>query len=271
MQLTASLSTCVRTVNHPSAASSTHNGSPRMVIMNRYRQYRMIQKVKKLLDTPVTEEVYTPSDRVYLSTNSSLSTNSLDTNSLSTKSLSLKDSILDPRCTLRMKQVEAVARLLLQQIGRLQELYAGDCHQSDSNSKNDINGTLIEIEILFEELDSGLLWTEAEKATRRLQGDKSRLMGRWAEGHAEIDLNELVKQIQAWQQEKSRRKKRFNRVESSIRELALNVNDIRCTQILRDRKTSIAALDSALELGVPLLKDIFHKLQCACANLEPKA
>ena len=38
--------------------------------------------------------------------------------------------------------------------------------------------------------------------------------------------------------------------------MSLNVDDVRCTHILRDRKTSVAALDSTVDLGVTLLKEI---------------
>lgn len=220
--------------------------------MKKYSQYRILKKVEKLLDVPVKEDVYTPPNNVFLST----------------KGLGPQDNILDARCTLRMAQIEAIARLLLQQISLLQRLDADAGHQIDSDSKRNFDRTSAEILILFEEMDSGLLLTDAEKDAQRLKFAKSEVTRQTAENQARIDLSVLVSQVQDWQQEKSRRKKRFNRLHASIRELALNVNDIRCAQILRDSKTSFAALSSTIDLGLLLLRDIFQKVQIVCSSLE---
>jgi hypothetical protein len=220
--------------------------------MNKYRQYRMMRKVKKMLNEPVKGEVYTPSSNVYMSS----------------KSLKTGDNKLDPNRRLRMTQVETVARLLLQQISRLEVLYADGHKRINSESKQDIDAISTEIDILFDELDRGVLLTEAEKAIRQLEARKSGCMVSSAESQADIDLTALSDQVQAWQQEKTRRKKKLNRLESSIRELSLNVNDIRCTQILRDRKVSVTALDSTIDMGLRALQDVFKQVQAACESLE---
>jgi predicted nucleic acid-binding Zn-ribbon protein len=220
--------------------------------MNKYRQYRMMKKARKMLNTPVKEEVYTPSSNVYMTD----------------KSLRTGDDNLDPNRGLRMTQVDAVARLLLQQISRLEVLYADGHKHINRESKQDIDATSTEIGILFEELDQGVLLTEGEKTIRRLEARKSDCMVSSAENQASIDLTALSNQVQAWQQENTRRKKRLNRLESSIRELSLNVNDVRCTQILRDRKVSVAALGSTIDMGLRTLKDVFKQVQVACETLE---
>jgi hypothetical protein len=211
----------------------------------------MLKKVKKVLNAPVKEETYTPSNNLYMSD----------------RSLKNGDSFPDPARKLRMTQVEKVAQLLLQQISRLEELLA-HVPQIDRQSDPEVEATSTEIEMVFEELDRGMLLTETEKAARRLEGAQCRRHGSITDDHATNILGVLRSEIQDWQQEKLRRKKKSNRVESGIRDLALNVNDVRCTQILRDRQTSIAALDSTIDKGIPLLKTIFSNVMSVNANLE---
>jgi hypothetical protein len=214
----------------------------------------MMKKVKKMLNEPVKEEVYTPSSNV----------------NMSNKSLKPGGDNLDPNRRLRMTQVDTVARLLLQQISRLEVLYADGHKRNNIESKQVIDATSTEIDILFEELDRGVLLTEAEKAIRQLEARKSGCMVSSAESQVSIDLPALSDQVQAWQQEKTRRKKKLNQLESSIRELSLNVNDIRCAQILRDRKASVTALDLTIDMGLRALQDIFKQVQVACESLETK-
>ena len=219
--------------------------------MQKYRQYQMLKKVKKVLNTPAKEEkIYAPANNIYMSD----------------KSLNTGDSLLDPSRKLRMTQVEAAAQLLLQLISRLGDLQAD--FRVDGSSDPQFDATSTEIGIVFEELDGGMLFTEAEKAARRLQGAQGRKHGSIADDHATSDFNTMKTQVQDWQQETLRRKKKFNRVENGIRDLALNVNDVRCIQILRDRQTSVAALISTIEQGVPLLKIIFDKIQTSYGNLR---
>ncbi len=218
--------------------------------MEKYRQYRMMKKIKKLLNAPARKESYTPSNDVYMSN----------------RSLNTEDNVVDPNRRLRMTQVEVLTRLLLQQISRIEELYAGRCHEINNDSNHEIDETCIGIEILFEELDRGVLLTEAEKAAQRLERANSRPTASYTQKHASVDLGALGNQIKTWQQEKIRRKKRSDRLERSIRELSLNVNDVRCAQILRDRKTSVAALESTIDHGIVLLKDVFREVEIAWAT-----
>lgn len=223
--------------------------------MDRYRQYRMMKKVKKLLNTPVKEENYTPSKNLYMGN----------------KSSNFEDSVLDPNHRLRMTQVEALARLLLQQIYRLEEMYSFPHDQIDRGTKFEIDKASLEINIKFEELDRGVLLTEAEKAACRLERVKSSPLVRSAQSYARIDFGALSNQIQDWQQEELRRKRRLKRLESSIQELSLNVNDVRCTQILRDRKTSVAALDSTIAQGVKLFRNVFGEIEIASKTVAPSS
>jgi hypothetical protein len=222
------------------------------MIMNKYRDYRMLKKVKELLNTPIKEELYVLSNNIYMTNNS----------------LKTEGKFSDPNRRLRVTQVEVVARLLLQQISRLEESGPGGIRQLDRITAQELEATFRDLEILFEELDHGILLSEAEKATRRMKGAKSQNFAGSAEPHASTDLAALKAQISGWQQEKTRWKKRLNQVESSIRELGLNVNDVRCTQILQDKNASVAALDLAIDSGVSLLGEILNKAQAVYATLE---
>lgn len=219
--------------------------------MQKYRQYRMLRKVKKVLNTPVKEDIYIPVNEIYVSD----------------RTLNKEDSILDPGRKLQITQVRTVARLLLQQITRLSELLE-DVHRFDHVMGSEVEATFTDIHILFEELDRGVLLTEAEKAARRIDGAQNGRHRCIANDQATSDLATLRLQLQGWQQENTRCWKKLNRVENGIRDLALNVNHVRCTQILLDRKSSIAALDSSVDHGISLLKAACSKVQIVCANLE---
>ncbi len=211
----------------------------------------MLRKVKKVLNAPVKEDVYTPVSKLYMSN----------------KDLNNEDSILDPGRKLRMTQVKMVAQMLLQQITQLGELLE-DVDQTDHVTDSEIGETSTDIQIVFEELDRGVLLTEAEKAARRLDTAQRGRHNYIADNQATSDLTTLRTQVQDWQQKNTRRWKKLNRVESGIRDLSLNVNDVRCTQILRDRQACVAALDSSIDQGIPLLKAVCRNVQTVYANLE---
>jgi hypothetical protein len=206
----------------------------------------MKRKIKKLLNAPAREGNYKPRKNVYI---------------LTDKSLNIGDSVIDPNSNLRMKQVEAAAQLLLKQIGRLEALSGSGHHVINNDWKQENEAQITEIDILFEEIDQGVLLTEAEKCARRVKKAAFGFRGVSSKGDENINLGALSKQIHDWQQEKLRRRMKLIRLESSIRELSLNVNDVRCTQILRDRKTSVAALESTMDTGIRLLKGIFKEIQ----------
>lgn len=223
-------------------------------MMQKYRQYRALKKVKKLLSQPAKKEIYTPPDNLYMSD----------------KSLDTKITVLDPNRQLRLAQLENIARLLLQQLDRLEKLHTMRDWPINDAARQEIEATSTDIHIIFEEFNGGVLWTEAEKAARKRERTKFKPIANSPADQAIIDLAILTAQIQDWQQEKFRRKKKLTQLESSIHELALNVHDVRCAQIMRDRKTALAALDSTIRFGVTLLRDIFAQFQTVCATLESK-
>jgi hypothetical protein len=205
----------------------------------------MIKKVQKLMNTPVKKEIYEPSGNMYVSD----------------KGLHPEDHSLDPNRILRMTQVDVVARLLLQQVNRLEVVNADRGSEKNNEMGIEIEGTFAEIDIVLEELSLGVLFTDAEKAEKRLQRTSLRSSSISAGDDTTINLGDLKAHIQGWQHEKLLRKKKFNRIERSISDLSLNVNDVRCSQISSDRRMSAAALDSTIDLGVPLLRDVHYKLQ----------
>lgn len=218
------------------------------IVMEKYRQYRMMKKVKKLLNTPVQqEEEYTPSASLYVSDKTAIR----------------EETVLDPDRLWRMEHVEAAARFLLIQIALLDGLRTGVRSQITSGGTSSFDGISRGIGILFEELDRGVLLTEAEKDNQIFGDVNFTPVSNCNEKANSIDLGAMSIQVQDWQKEKTRRRKKLLRLENSIRELSLNVNDARCTQIARDRKTSAAALESIVRMGIVLLKDVSRNVQIA--------
>lgn len=213
----------------------------------------MMKKVKKLLNTPVQEEdEYTFTNNLYISDKSAIK----------------EETVLDPDRLWRMAHVEAVARFLLEQIVLLKGLYAGIRSQIGSGGQSFLDGISREVGILFEELDRGVLLTEAEKDNGKFRNVNFTHVTSRIEKPNSIDLSALSIRVQEWQKEKTRRRKKLIRLENSIRELSLNVNDARCTQIARDRKMSAAALESTIEMGIVLLKEVSRNVQLACVTFD---
>lgn len=215
--------------------------------MQTFRQYRMKKKIAKLLNAPVPEEEsYTPSPNLY------------PTN----KSLHISDGSLDSAEELRLTVVERIANLLISQVDRVRRWEQDDDTESRLVRQRLIEDAFREIDVHFEEFDSGLVLSETERTER-----KHSQVSSFAEGADQpadtAQLEPLEARVAAWQQEKRRRANKLHRLERSIHQLSLNVHDSRCRRIMADRTSLVEALNKCVDSGVVVLRDVHRKVQVA--------
>lgn len=219
--------------------------------MGKFAQYRFLKKVKKMLDTPVkSEDLYDVSAApIYIGDKRSRR-ESYESN---------------PNQSLRRTQVNEIASMLLQQISRLEQMLGGGADaMGDDRNTAAIGNAFIDIAVAFAELDAALLFTEAEKAARRQKLSMLGLrlnLGSDSTGNNEATLALLRIQIQDWQLESRRKLRRVKRIETTIRDLGLNVNDVRCAQILSEKNEAVAASEAVITAGARLCRDTRGNLE----------
>jgi hypothetical protein len=216
--------------------------------MGKLAQYRFLKQVKKILDTPVKqEEIY------------NVSTTSIY---IGDKSSRNRNHGTNPSKSLRQQQVSGIASDLLLQINRIEKVLQRGHSAVDEGDMVAIDNAFLDFAIAFSELDAGILFTDAEKAARRQQ-PASRRVTQEASNQARDDLAELALlrfRIEKWQLEKTKRQKTVERVEAMIRDLDLNVNDVRCAPILNDKNKAVAGLEAAVDEGARLCRHVCAKL-----------
>jgi hypothetical protein len=216
--------------------------------MGKLAQYRFLKLVKKMLDTPAKqEEIYDVSAApMYIGGKSSRNRNH-GTN---------------PNRSLRQQQVSGIASDLLLQINRIEKMLQHDHGAVNEGDMVAVDNVFLDFAITLSELDAGILFTDAEKAARRQQlasrGVMQEASDQGCDDLAELDL--LRFRIEKWQLEKTKRQKRVERVEIMIRDLDLNVNDVRCTPILNDKNKAVASLEAAVNEGARLCRHVCAKL-----------
>jgi hypothetical protein len=170
--------------------------------------------------------------------------------------------------------------MLLEQISRLEQMLrrgGGDDDDdddigNDSHNNAAIGNAFIDIAVALAELDAAILFTEAEKAAAaaaiaRRQKLLSTLRSRLdleepdSAGNRAETLTLLRLRIQDWQRESAQRQKKVNRVETTIRDLGLNVNDVRCAKILSEQKDAVAAADAVTTAGATLCRETCGRLE----------
>ena len=216
--------------------------------MGKLAQYRFLKQVKKILDTPVKQE------ETYIVSTSSIY--------IGDKSSRNRNHGTNPSKSLRQQQVSGIASDLLLQINRIEKVLQHDHSAVNDGDMVAIDNAFLDLATAFSELDAGILFTDAEKAARRQQLASREVM-REASDQARDDPAELALlrfQIEKWQLEKAKRQKRIERVETTIRDLDLNVNDVRCTPILNDKNKAVAGLEAAVDEGARLCRHVCAKL-----------
>ncbi len=202
-----------------------------------------MKKVQKLLDTPVkSEDNYRSTTNIYVGDSSSRN----------------GSRSRNPNQSLRTQQVCEVAQMLLEQISRFERISGSQAHYYELSS---IQEAFIDISIIFSELDSAMLFTETEKNGQRLQAKTHPFRTGPETQHSTSELSLHRRQVENWLRERTARQRKVDRIDTTIDDLGVNVNDVRCSQILRERKQAIAALETTVTEGVRLLKDVNRELK----------
>ena len=221
--------------------------------MGRLAQYRLLKKVKKMLDTPAkTEKLYDVSlVSMYIGDKSSCSEN-YESN---------------PNHNLRRTQINEIALMLHRQMDNMEEPLQGGSHDALCRDKNTITiqEAFVDIAVAFLELDRAMLFTETEKMVQRRQhasrlGVKQELRPDASCRDSDL-LARMRGELQDWKSEVTQRQRKVGRVETTIRDLGLNVNDVRCAQILSEKKRATAALEVVVSEGARLCRHVYQKLQ----------
>jgi hypothetical protein len=220
--------------------------------MGKLAQYRLLKKVKKMLDTPVKNE------QTYDAASSPMY--------IGDKSYRGDEHESNPIHSMRRTKVNEIASMLLEQICRMEKLFQ-DGHDAvcdKDNSNVVIENAFIDIHIALAELDDAILFTEAERISRRQHLAKLQPKsdsGPDRTGNDEGALALLRLQIEDWQLENTRKQRKVSRVETTIRDLGLNVHDVRCAQILREKKEAVAASEAAIAAGGKLCRETCRMLE----------
>ena len=74
------------------------------------------------------------------------------------------------------------------------------------------------------------------------------------------DLEGMRSQISLWQKEQLERKRRLYKIETTVRDLGVNINDVRCRGLDRDRRAALASLNMSTDSGIRILRDIVEVL-----------
>lgn len=204
--------------------------------MEKLKQYRFLKKVEKMLNKPA------PSDENY--------DGSMGTMYVGATAPRTAGYFADSAVSVRQGQVKKIAELLLEVIELLE---IGD---------EDVEPRLVDLDVRFQELDLGLLFTDQETDERSLQAAaKRKERAEGAEKHlSSVDLEEMRSQISQWQKEQLERKRRLYKVETTVRDLGVNINDVRCRNLDTDRRAALATLKGSTASGVKMLKEIMQKL-----------
>jgi hypothetical protein len=223
--------------------------------MGKFAQYRFLKKVKKMLDRPVkSEDSYDVSARpIYIGD----------------KRWRRESDERNPDHGLRRTQVNEIASMLLQQIGRLEPMLRGGADaMGDDGDRAAVGNAFIDIAVALAELDAVILFTEAEKAARR---QKVSVLGSRLDlesdstGNDEERLALLGTRIQDWQLESQRKQRKVKQIETTVRDLGLNVNDVRCAKILSEKNDAVAASDAVVTAGARLCRETGRTLEAILA------
>lgn len=130
----------------------------------------------------------------------------------------------------------------------------------------DVGLLLVELDVQFQELDLGLLFTDQEKVecSRAAAGKRREQIAPAAlEGGAAkpADLEGMKAQIAQWMKEQLERKRKLYKVETMVRDLGVNVNDVRCQRLEEDRRRALVKLKESTDTGVRILREVMETLK----------
>lgn len=205
--------------------------------MQKFKQYRLLKKVSKLLNTPA------PSPKNYDST--------METMYIGATAPRTAGHFADSAVSVRQGQVKRIAELLVEVIDVLQE--------GDEDQKEDVEAWFVELDVRFQEVEMGLLFTEQEKVERS-KGAAGRRKEQTRTVVSGADLEGMRTRVSQWQTEQLERKRRLYKIETTVRDLGVNINDVRCRGLDGDRRAALASLKGSTDSGIRMLREVMTKL-----------
>jgi hypothetical protein len=214
--------------------------------MQKFKQHMFLKKVEKLLNTPA------PKPENYDST--------IDTAYVGATAPRTAGHFADSAVSMRHGQVKGIAELVGRAVGVLEGEVNGE------GGDRDVEARLVEVEVKFQELDLGLLFTEQEEAERmataaeRRKAQASRVRAK-STNVSMAELEATKTRITQWQKEQLQHKRRLYKIENTVRDLGVNINDYRCRGLDRDRRAALASLNASTNEGVRMLRRVVGELE----------
>jgi hypothetical protein len=207
--------------------------------MEKLKQYRLLKKIKKMLDAPARpEEGY---DASGIST-------AMFIGASTPRSAS---HFANGTVSFRQNQVKEIAARMLELIDLLEK------------GGNEPGPVFVDLHVRFQELDLSLLFTDQERAERAALTRKKKTAPLCIDSTVPklMDLEGVRARIAQWMKEQLERKRRLYKIETMVRDLGVNVNDVRCRGLETDRRVALARLNESTDVGVRMLRDLMGKLE----------
>ena len=235
--------------------------------MNKYRQYKFAKQVKKLLNSPAPgPEIYDAESLDNLRVGSSTADRSRS-KSPAERYRDISGAI-SPDQSLRISQIKVLAEMMNElcvRFDRFRHQISGidfatlrsserenvQVGGSGTGDEDGLRDHVLGIQILLQELKTGLVFTEAEKEAKRTEQAVSLpLPSQLSESASRISaatLSEIQKKVLDFRTELNQRQRAVAKVERTVKDLGVNVNDARCSAILRDQRTAETRLAKCLD------------------------
>jgi hypothetical protein len=219
--------------------------------MQKFKQRLFLKKVEKLLNKPA------PQAEIYDTT--------MHTMYVGATGPRTAGHFADSAVSVKLGQVKRIVEMV---DGVLEVLLVDE----EANGE-DVEARFMELEVRFQEMDLGLLFTQQEEAERRIVVARRRRerVKVVAESQTDVererrhvvsraDLEGMRSQIRLWQKEQLERKRRLYKIETTVRDLGVNINDVRCRGLDRDRRVALASLNMSTDSGIRILREIVEVL-----------
>ena len=139
--------------------------------------------------------------------------------------------------------------------------------------------TLGELDVRFEEMEMELLLTDSERAGKAAEAGGRRVSmckeavaarGTGSDGNmkpSKAELEEMQLQVLRWQKEQGEQKRKLYKIETTVRDLGLNVHDLRCRGLESERRAALATLQASTAQMVTRLKGVVRRLEEIAAGV----
>lgn len=200
--------------------------------MKKFKQRLLLKKVEKLLQMPA------PPPENYDSTTT------MDTMYIGATAPRTAGHFADGNVSVRQGLVKRIAGVVLEVLGG-----------------GEVEAKLVEIEVKFQELDLELLFTAREEGERMavVAGRRKDRRGP-APSVSEAELEVMKSRIERWQKEQLLWKRRLYKIEDTVRDLGVNVNDPRCRALEQDRRRALDGWMACTDEGVRVLRGVVGEL-----------